>query len=150
MVRQTTVFRVRLLRLSPGCGVSSWAKGPRGGWLSETCPSLCRPSSLCLFSHTFFFTPFFFPSSLFSVLSLRRLLFLSFPSPPPRPLGRCHTGTGNSPAASRRPGGLTGRWSLECPSSLFWRSPIFGCEEGESENGADSFSWPCVPSSALL
>ena len=85
---QTTVFRVRLLRLFPGCGVSSWAKGPLGGWLLSSPPGCLRPAPhsaapplSASSSHTPpFFSPFSFPSSFFSVLSLRRLLFLSFPS----------------------------------------------------------------------
>lgn len=107
---------MRLLRLSPGCGVSSWAKDPRGGWLLSSPPGCLRtaPHSAAppLSASSSYTSPFFY--SLF--LSLVPF-FCPFPPTPSFPVlsllpvlwgGHTgHTGTGNSPTTSRRPGGLT-------------------------------------------
>lgn len=96
-----------------GEGPPRWVVTKLSTWLPQTCPSLCRPSSLCLFfAHT----------SLFYSLFLSLVLFFC-PFPPPCPLGRCHTGTGNSPTVSRSPGGLT---VAGVPLLAFLAKPYFG------------------------
>lgn len=93
-----------------GEGPPRWVVTKLSTWLSQNCPSLCRPSSLCLFfphisllfyslflSLVPFFCPFP-PTPSFPVLSLLPVLWGGHTG---------HTGAGNSPTTSRRPRGLT-------------------------------------------
>lgn len=113
-----------------GEGPPRWVVTKLSTWLSQNCPSLCRPSSLCLFflHISLLLLPFPFPRPFF--LSFSSNAFFSCPFPSPCPLGRTywpywHWKFPYNVSEARRP---NSRWS---PSSLFWRSPIFGCEEGE-------------------
>lgn len=131
-----------------------WSKllgeGPPRGVVTSDLPLTLPPLlSLPLLTHLFYslflsLVPFFCPfppTPSFPVVSL---------PPQPPSSGWLPYWHWKFPCSVSEAGRTDGRWSLECASSLFWRSPSFGCEEGESKNGADPFSWPCVPSSALL